>query len=170
MSDRSGAEPHVRVRQLRERWSRSLSIALGALICFQVAGAQAFAELPDPEAIPLERIDEADEDRYRNRLPMFVVEEYESPWITDDRNGDGRTDYAVLLNEYFEKVAEAVDHRHDGLMDNFYFYNKGNLIRQEIDTNHDGAIDLWVYLDGAYVTRWERDTNHDGSVDQTREY
>ncbi len=170
MSDRCSVEPHVLLQELRKCWSRSLSVALLALICFQVAGAQAFAELPDPDDIPLERIEEDDEDQYRSKLPIFAVEEYKSPWITDDRNGDGRTDYAVLLNEYFEKVAEAVDHRHDGSMDNFYYYYKGNLVRQEIDTNHDGAIDLWVYLDGAYVTRWERDTNHDGNVDQTREY
>ncbi|GEM_PF-2836645 len=151
----------------RIRIARSV-VAFVGWVVFGVVFAS--AGLPNLKDIPLERIDESDEPQYRDRMPIYAVEEYGSPWITDDRNGDGQVDYAVLFNEYFEKVIEAVDYGHDGLMDDFYYYHEGNLVRQEIDTNHDGAVDLWIYLDGAYVERWERDTNHDGKPDQVREY
>ncbi len=141
------------------------------LTAILVAGVeQGRAELPQPDDFDIERIEEEQEREYRDEMPIYSVSEYEAPWITDDRNGDGRIDYAVLFNQSFQKVAEAVDHSHDGRMDDFYYYHRGDLVRQEIDTNHDGVVDLWIYLDGAYVERWERDTNHDGRADQVREY
>lgn len=92
-------------------------------------------------------------------------------WIISDTNGDGATDYALKLDEDLRKVMEAMDFSHDGNMDNFYFYRRDALIREEIDSNHDGRIDLWVYLDGGvYIVRWERDTNHDGYIDMVRVY
>lgn len=153
------------MRQLSGTWLAAAVVAWAIL-----TGFDAFADLPDPDDIPFERIEESEEQRYRDKMPIYDVEAYDGPWITDDRNGDGRTDYAVLLNEYFQKVIEVVDFKHDGSMDDFYYYHNGSLVRRELDTNHDGAVDLWIYLDGAYVKRWERDTNHDGRVDQVREY
>lgn len=92
-------------------------------------------------------------------------------WIISDTNGDGLIDYALKLDGELRKVMEALDYSHDGRMDNFYFYDRDALIREEIDTNHDGRIDLWVYLEGGiYVVRWERDTNHDGYIDTVRAY
>lgn len=88
-----------------------------------------------------------------------------------DRNNDGVTDYALRLDDSGEKKYEAVDHNHDGIMDNFYFYSQGLLKRQEIDTNFDGNIDLWVFMDdGVHVKGFDRDTNHDGQVDLVRRY
>ncbi len=145
-------------------------MSLITAVLMVVGAEQLPADLPQPDDFDIERIEEDQEREYRDEMPIYAVEDYNAPWITDDRNGDGRTDYAVLFNQYFQKVVEAVDHSHDGRMDDFYYYNGGNLVRQEIDTNHDGAVDLWIYLDGAYVERWERDTNHDGRVDQVREY
>ena len=92
-------------------------------------------------------------------------------WIVSDTNGDGSIDYALKLDEDLRKVMEALDFSNDGRMDNFYFYRRDALIREEIDTNHDGRVDLWVYLEGGvYVVRWERDTNHDGYIDKVRVY
>lgn len=101
----------------------------------------------------------------------FDVSRYDDEWMTDDRNEDGRLDYAVRLTDDLLKDREAVDFNHDGMMDDFYFYANEVLQRQEIDTNFDGAIDLWVFLtDGVYVERYERDTDYDGYPDIVRDY
>ncbi|POR03283.1 hypothetical protein AU468_05345 [Alkalispirochaeta sphaeroplastigenens] len=104
-------------------------------------------------------------------FPLWPVEDYGSGWILGDRNSDGTTDYALRLDDRGEKKYEAVDHNHDGIMDNFYFYSRGVLERQEIDTNFDGNIDLWIFMDdGVHVRGFDRDTNHDGQVDLVRRY
>jgi len=101
----------------------------------------------------------------------FDVSRYDEEWMTDDRNEDGRLDYAVRLTDDLRKDREAVDFNHDGMMDDFYFYANEVLQRQEIDTNFDGAIDLWVFLtEGVYVERYERDTDYDGYPDIVRDY
>ncbi|TVQ39356.1 MAG: hypothetical protein EA384_06930 [Spirochaetaceae bacterium] len=92
-------------------------------------------------------------------------------WIIADTNGDGMTDYALKLDHDMRKQLEAIDFSNDGRMDNFYFYRREALIREEIDTNHDGRIDLWVYIEGGvYIVRYERDTNHDGTIDFVRRF
>ncbi|MFO8063454.1 MAG: hypothetical protein R6V29_02365 [Spirochaetia bacterium] len=103
---------------------------------------------------------------------FFDAERYDDDeWMVDDRNDDGSVDYAVRIDEDLMKDREAVDHNHDGKMDDFYFYSNEVLQRQELDTNHDGSIDLWVFIkDGVYVERYERDTNHDGVADEIRDY
>lgn len=102
---------------------------------------------------------------------FFRVERYGEEWMTDDRNSDGSIDYAVRINDDLFKEREALDHNHDGKMDDFYFYSNEVLQRQELDTNYDGSIDLWVFLkDGVYVERYERDTNHNGVADEIRDY
>ena len=102
---------------------------------------------------------------------FFDVSCYGDEWMTDDRNEDGRLDYAVRVTEDLMKDREAVDFNHDGMMDDFYFYANEVLQRQEIDTNYDGAIDLWVFLrEGVYVERYERDTDYDGYPDVVKDY
>jgi hypothetical protein len=96
---------------------------------------------------------------------------YDEPWITSDRDGDGRIDYALLLNDELQKRREVMDFNYDGMMDDFYFYANDVLIREELDTNYDGAIDLWVFLHrGVYVERYERDTDYDGMPDIVKDY
>lgn len=100
---------------------------------------------------------------------ILNVDEYGDPWITGDTNENGRVNYALRRDDRGRKEREAVDHNHDGYMDNFYYYRNGVLHRQEIDTNYDGKIDLWIYMyDGVRVERYERDTNHDGEIDVVR--
>lgn len=102
---------------------------------------------------------------------IFDIRDYNDSWILGDTNGDGRPDYALKLDDRGEKKWEAVDHNHDGMMDNFYQYRNGVLHRQELDTNHDGSIDLWIYMhDGVRVQGYRRDTNHDGVADLIRDF
>lgn len=103
--------------------------------------------------------------------PIFAVTDYGPPWITGDTGGNGRTDYALKLDEYGNKVAEAVDYNADGFMDDFYHYRNGSLVRQELDTNFDQRIDLWIFMEnGVYVRGYHRDTNFDGTIDVRREF
>lgn len=101
----------------------------------------------------------------------FDVGEYGERWIVSDRDDDGRTDYAIYVDEDNVKVREAVDFNNDGHMDDFYFYDNEVLERQEVDTNYDQSIDLWVYMHrGVWVERYERDTDHDGEPDVVRNF
>lgn len=101
----------------------------------------------------------------------FDAGKYGEPWITSDRDGDGRVDYALLLTEELQKDREVMDFNFDGMMDDFYFYSNDVLVREELDTNYDGAIDLWVFLHrGVYVERYERDTDYDGMPDIVKDY
>ena len=68
------------------------------------------------------------------------------------------------------KVRE-YDYNLDGHMDDFYFYERGVLIRQEIDSNFDELVDIWVYLHkGIYIKRYELDTDYDGKIDRIVDY
>lgn len=87
-----------------------------------------------------------------------------------DSDFDGNADHEVRYDEQNRKVSEKLDFDHDGLMDDFYFYEEGRLVRQEIDTNFDGAIDVWVRLDGLYVLGYERDKDFDGTVDVVKHF
>ncbi len=114
----------------------------------------------------------ADKAEFPDRRPLsswqsFDPKDYGEDWLTLDRNGDGSTDYAVMVNDRGHKVREVMDFNHDGFMDNFYFYSNNVLQRQEIDTNGDQRIDVWIYLRrGVYITMWERDRTHDGVIDE----
>ena len=102
---------------------------------------------------------------------IFDVDEYDRTWLLGDTRNDGRTDYALKRDDRGRKRFEAVDFNGDGLMDDFYLYSGGVLVRQELDTNFDGAIDLWIHMhDGARVAGYERDTNYDGTVDLVKEF
>lgn len=103
---------------------------------------------------------------------VMPVDEYsDSEWLTLDRNEDGAIDYAVLVSRSGNKIHEAMDFNHDGLMDDFYIYENNVLKREEIDSNYDGKIDIWIYLNrGVYIRMWERDTDFDGVIDERTEY
>lgn len=99
------------------------------------------------------------------------VAAYETGWLTGDTNEDGILDYALMLDDANEKRYEAMDFNFDGSMDDFYYYQRGVLQREEIDTNFDGAIDLWIYMhEGVYVESYERDSDYDGEIDLVKEF
>lgn len=103
--------------------------------------------------------------------PVFPVSEYAESWILGDSNGDGQIDRAVFVDDDLQPLRQAIDFNRDGLMDDFYFYRAGVLVRQQVDSNFDGEIDLWVYIeDGIYITRYDQDTDFDGVVDHSRSF
>jgi hypothetical protein len=131
---------------------------LSVVLCFVVASPY-FAQESYTDTHPLS------EGQY------FRPDLYGAGWLTDDRDGDGVIDYAILLDERWYRVQEAMDFNFDGAMDDFYFYANDVLQRQEIDSNYDGQIDIWVYLyHGVYIRMWERDTDFDGVIDVRRDY
>ena len=148
------------------------SAATPILVCASVilllrAAVPAGASDPVPATIPVDYPDT----RPLDPVQVFDVAAYDDPWLTLDRNDDGRIDYAVRVDERGYKLYEAMDFNHDGSMDLFCFYRNDVLQRQEIDSNSDGRIDIWVYLHrGVYVRMWERDTDHDGRIDERRDY
>ena len=109
------------------------------------------------------------------------------------------------LEEYFDagsngKAREAIDTNKDGIMDDFYYFEKDQIIREEIDTNYDKKPDMWVlfeynkngslkecivqkdnnfdgkpdewhYTDSKRrVIKVEKDTDFDGKIDYTKDY
>lgn len=92
--------------------------------------------------------------------------------ILSDTNLDGKPDSTLHLNESKVSIYEESDYNLDGIMDNFYFYEYGFIIRQEIDSNYDGKIDIWVYIEdeGTSITRYEKDIDFDGVVDKIKEF
>ena len=115
-----------------------------------------------------ERPADADDEEWEK---IFDVDEYDVTWLLGDTRNDGRTDYALKRDDRGRKRFEAVDFNGDGLMDDFYLYIGGVLVRQELDTNFDGAVDLWIFMhDGVRVAAYERDTNYDGTVDLVKEF
>ena len=79
-----------------------------------------------------------------------------------DRNYDGQVDYVVEYDGDNRKVREEMDFNYDGRMDDFYFFENGQLVRQEVDTNFDGRVDLWVTLEGQYIRSYDMDRDFDG--------
>jgi hypothetical protein len=125
-------------------------------ICLALATAQS-VERPNEndDSVPLE----------------LDVSAYEEGWLIGDTNEDGTLDYALMLDDANDKRYEAMDFNFDGSMDDFYYYERGVLVREEIDTNFDGLIDLWIYMhEGVYVRSYERDTDFDGTIDLVKEF
>ena len=86
-----------------------------------------------------------------------------------DLNGDGKPDLVTYTDAKGTVVRDEQDFNHDGTMDDFRYYQSGQLVREEIDSDFDGRIDLWVYLVGGdSIQRYERDTNGDGKPDTVR--
>lgn len=92
-----------------------------------------------------------------------------APAMESDRNEDGEVDYLLFLDGQGNTEHEEFDFNFDGAMDDFYYYEKGVLVREEIDSDFDGKVDIWVYLlDGKYIERYERDLDGDGKPDQAK--
>jgi len=86
-----------------------------------------------------------------------------------DVDGDGKPDLVTYTDAKGTVVRDEQDFNHDGSMDDFRYYQNGQLAREEIDSDFDGRIDLWVYLVGGHsIQRYERDTNGDGKPDTVR--
>ncbi len=91
--------------------------------------------------------------------------------ILMDASGDGTVDYIITLNAEGDKETEERDYNNDGMMDDFYYYSSGILVRREIDSNYDSRVDIWVHIkDGIYVEKYERDTDFDGVADVVKEF
>ena len=105
-------------------------------------------------------------------LDRFESLEETLPALEVDSNEDGRTDYLVkTLAESGAKRMEILDFNHDGLMDDFYFYQEGILVERAIDSNYDGMVDVWVYIEeGVYIAYYERDNDYDGRMDELKRY
>ena len=100
---------------------------------------------------------------YLKSNPGFLIEA--------DNNFDGVIDYILETDEDGRKVFESIDSNFNGIMDTFFYYENGVLVRKEIDSNSSGRIDIWVYIEeGVYVVRIERSTNDDGVIDFVKRY
>lgn len=120
--------------------------------------------------VTAQSVERTDEENGEAPLELDVTA-YETGWLTGDTNEDGTLDYALRLDEGNEKRYEAMDFNFDGRMDDFYYYQRGVLVREEIDTNFDGAVDLWIYMhEGVYVRSYERDSDYDGEIDLVKEF
>jgi len=99
-------------------------------------------------------------------MSSLNVKTYEEKF---DSNHDGNIDYIVKSDDAGVKVMEALDFNHDGMMDDFYFYGDGIIIRREVDSNFDMKIDLWVYIkDGSLIEKYEQDLDFDGVIDKVK--
>lgn len=92
--------------------------------------------------------------------------------ILSDTNFDGKPDSNLYMNSSRVSVYEETDYNLDGVMDNFYFYEYGYIVRQEVDSNYDGNIDVWVYIadEGKSITKYEKDLDFDGIIDKIKEF
>ncbi len=92
--------------------------------------------------------------------------------ISSDTNFDGKIDSRLSLDEFKLSIYEETDYNLDGVMDNFYYFESGNVIRQEVDSNYDQKIDVWVYItnNGKSISKYEKDLNFDGVIDKVKEF
>ncbi|QEN03609.1 hypothetical protein EW093_02475 [Thiospirochaeta perfilievii] len=106
-------------------------------------------------------------------LDIWVEElEDNSIIISSDTNFDGNVDKKLAMNGAKLTLYEETDYNLDGIMDNFYFYEDGFVVRQEVDSNYDLKIDIWVYItnDGKSISSYEKDLDFDGVVDKVKEF
>lgn len=104
---------------------------------------------------------------------IWVEEKAEEGYIVStDTNFDGKIDSILTMNEMKISIYEETDYNLDGVMDNFYYFEDGFVVRQEVDSNYDNAIDVWVYVtnDGKAISRYEKDLDYDGIVDKIKEF
>jgi hypothetical protein len=91
--------------------------------------------------------------------------------ITADQNFDGEIDYRGEFTKEWKPIFEEFDDNYDKVMDTFYYYDKGALVREEIDSNNDGKIDIWVYMySSVYIAKYAADTDFDGKIDKVIDY
>lgn len=105
------------------------------------------------------------------RASVFDPDELSPDWELLDTNDDGQVDYAVIVDETGLLVRASMDYSGDGMFDNFYAYEDGQLVMHEIDSNSNGQVDLRVFVtEGSQVVGFEQDTNHDGTMDRIEFY
>jgi hypothetical protein len=111
-------------------------------------------------------------DRNGDGLPdqWYEVEDGQVTRLSLDRDYDERIDYLVEYDAANRKVREELDFNFDGRMDDFYFFEEGQLARQEVDSNFDGRIDVWVSLEGQYIRGYEMDRDFDGVAEVRKVY
>jgi len=87
-----------------------------------------------------------------------------------DMNFDGHID-TVYIYEFNQKVREEIlDTDYNGRMDNWRFYDDGELVQDHIDSDGDGRVDMWFYIDRSMIYKLEKDTNGNGKPDVTNNY
>ena len=103
--------------------------------------------------------------------PDGILKKGSEPWIEMDLDEDGRIDYVLANDAKGLPARQEFDYNHDGVMDDFLYYENGIAVREEIDSDYDGRIDIWVHLaEGKYIRRWERDLDGDGRPDKSQEF
>jgi hypothetical protein len=103
--------------------------------------------------------------------PAGILLKGSPPRVEMDLDGDGRIDYVLVNTAQGLPAREEFDYNHDGVMDDFLYYENGVAVREEIDSDFDGRVDIWVYLaEGKYIRRWERDLDGDGRPDTSRDF
>lgn len=90
--------------------------------------------------------------------------------ISSDTNFDGNVDSILAIDKANISLYEQTDYNLDGVMDNFYYYEDGVIVRQEVDSNYDNKIDVWVYIinGGTTIAKYEKDTDFDGVIDKVK--
>ena len=92
--------------------------------------------------------------------------------ISRDTDHDGSVDTKLAIDKMKLSQFEETDYNLDGIMDNFYYYEDGFVIRQEVDSNYDQRIDIWVHITnkGKSISKYEKDLDFDGIVDKVKEF
>lgn len=92
--------------------------------------------------------------------------------ISRDTDFDGSIDTKLVMDKMKLSQFEETDYNLDGIMDNFYYYEDGFVIRQEVDSNYDQRIDIWVHItnEGKSISKYEKDLDFDGVIDKVKEF
>lgn len=92
--------------------------------------------------------------------------------INSDKDFDGMVDSKLTMDHMRLTTLEESDYNLDGIMDNFYYYEDGYVVRQEVDSNYDQKIDIWVYItnNGTAILKYEKDLDYDGVIDKIKEF
>lgn len=107
------------------------------------------------------------------KIDIWVEELAEDGYIiSTDTSYDGNIDSKLVMDKMKLTTYKESDFNLDGVMDNFYYYENGYIIRQEVDSNYDQMIDVWVYItnDGTAIYRYEKDIDYDGKVDKIKDF
>jgi hypothetical protein len=87
-----------------------------------------------------------------------------------DMNYDGKVDSVFLYETTGNVKEEILDTDFDGKMDNWRYYDNGQLRIDQMDSNADGKIDVWVHVLKGKIILIEKDTTGDGKPDTSIEY
>jgi hypothetical protein len=87
-----------------------------------------------------------------------------------DMNFVGKVDRVNMYETTGNVKEEILDTDFDGKMDNWRYYENGQLRVDQMDSNADGRIDVWVHVLKGKIIRIEKDTTGDGKPDTANEY